>query len=934
MKRLFLAILFFFLIAGYGFATCSYSGTGNWNVTSTDNCTNVSTLTLNGNLTVYGNLTLNNATVVMNATDNVSHITLYSGGRLTVNNSNISTGNISVYYNFTTNGTFVLRNSTVGYLYSLNLLSDATLNDSVIYNNANYSLLLSGVNITSYNTSFSVDTFVSWDDVLTVYWPVKFYVLNLYNDPVINGLVNVTNNTNQSVYNGNTSASGVIDWFNVVEYIENVTDKYYQTNYTFNITHNEWNSNQTSSNLTSGLNYTLRVTPARNISHKLIVIESDDWMSYSAWETINTSAKEIMEGLGYDRSSNIWNNDTLESVTDLNLLLDVLQPYGAVFSPGMVTCLPDFDAISANSYTEFVCYNSSNGSLPAYFSDRGNILAAHVQGYRDGVWMPEYHGRTHFNTEFWLEHLRDGDANATDAFDNYIVSANDTSTIYSEYNQGLGGVPQFNYSFQNNMVTEGIGYFVNMFGFYPNKTICPNYRGDNTTVIVLRENGILGTRGRISYYNSTGTRIYINISELGTDYSFAGLTETSASLGYVDWYYHITYRGDNMTALQQQFNNTFAAGDMYVAPSHRINYVSGIAGTYWRDDNLERLETLLSWVNTTHPTAQYLTALEGLFMIKYGYSVQPWYNKTVVRNYLNTDRTMTLNNSDSPTGISSWNLSRVIVRDLTSGQNVSWTEGSVSFTAEAGHVYEVYEGNITGESCASEWDCLSGNCVNGVCRVGSTFCGDNVCDVGELCDTCQYDCGACDDSSTGSVRKNRTVEIVDKTIEDLVAGERVNVDVSNFLKDETIIRSISIVPLESKAQGKLEIREYSSMPISVEHELVDHDVYRYLEIETDIEIKSATLEFEVLNSWLADQGVDEDGVVLLHYTDKWVELDTEFIENDAVNSYFLAETNSFSVFAVGVQSGRELSNFSWIMYLIGIVFFILFVLVKVEVIRI
>ena len=40
---------------------------------------------------------------------------------------------------------------------------------------------------------------------------------------------------------------------------------------------------------------------------------------------------------------------------------------------------------------------------------------------------------------------------------------------------------------------------------------------------------------------------------------------------------------------------------------------------------------------------------------------------------------------------SDWNLNNVIVKDLTTGKTVSWEKGSVIFTAQAGHTYEIYD---------------------------------------------------------------------------------------------------------------------------------------------------------------------------------------------------------------------------------------------------
>lgn len=46
-------------------------------------------------------------------------------------------------------------------------------------------------------------------------------------------------------------------------------------------------------------------------------------------------------------------------------------------------------------------------------------------------------------------------------------------------------------------------------------------------------------------------------------------------------------------------------------------------------------------------------------------------------------------------------------------------------------------------TCSKNADCTSGNCINGLCRNSTTFCGDGFCDAWEDCSSCQKDCGHC-----------------------------------------------------------------------------------------------------------------------------------------------------------------------------------------------
>ncbi|MCK5023386.1 MAG: hypothetical protein KAS04_04390, partial [Candidatus Aenigmarchaeota archaeon] len=48
-----------------------------------------------------------------------------------------------------------------------------------------------------------------------------------------------------------------------------------------------------------------------------------------------------------------------------------------------------------------------------------------------------------------------------------------------------------------------------------------------------------------------------------------------------------------------------------------------------------------------------------------------------------------------------------------------------------------------GELCSGTSECAGGYCVHGICRSSSTYCGDSYCDSGEICSSCESDCGVC-----------------------------------------------------------------------------------------------------------------------------------------------------------------------------------------------
>jgi PGF-pre-PGF domain-containing protein len=772
---------------------------------------------------------------------------------------------------------------------------------------------------------------------------VELYLVNEYNDPISGAVLDVVDVSGDSVYTGVSNSDGSVDIFTLEESSDN---------YTISFSHDEFTIDDTNSTLTSNVNLTIRGDPLIG-SYKFFVLESDDWLSYAFWETRNMETWQNLSSLGFTMDR--WKNDTVETENDLDALFVVLEKYDVVISPGIITCMPDFDAIYANGYTEYICDDISDG-VPDYLTEnvdgRDGLLAKHMEGYQSGFWMPTYHGQTHTNTDEWLTALQEGDTDAIQGFENKVIRTNSSYQLKSEYNRQGGMVDQFSYAKQNQSIVEGMQHFENMFGFVPKThSAAPNYRADLTTLEVLKDNGFIGIRNTIGYYNSTSSsRIAVSIGDVNQNHSISVLDVADV---VSDWYYQAAgYAGheDAVQAAKDQVDIAFVSGSgQHVDLTHRLNYVSEIFGTDWRDQHLAMLDEFLEWMVEEHPTTQYLTSYELHQIQKYGYSIQPWYNKTIVRNYLQVDKEVTVGASDVQTG-SGW-TNAVVAVDLTTGSRIKMASSSIVFTSEAGHSYEITNAlssdTADGTTCSSGVECSSGNCVHEVCRATNPFCGDGFCDAGESCGGCAIDCGTCsggytqcmdgidndgdgkiDMADKGCVDRNDNDESDEpgsheekkqekKNIKLVTKGEKTKFDVSKY---NTAVKTIDIVSNEDADDVEITVVTYEVVPESIATAMavgtVDdveagYDIYQYLEIEADVDIESAVITFEI-----PVEEVDVNSVVLLHYDGgKWEELSTEFIIESNGNFIFEAETTGFSVFAVGVKA----AGFSYMWLLVGAV---------------
>jgi PGF-pre-PGF domain-containing protein len=86
------------------------------------------------------------------------------------------------------------------------------------------------------------------------------------------------------------------------------------------------------------------------------------------------------------------------------------------------------------------------------------------------------------------------------------------------------------------------------------------------------------------------------------------------------------------------------------------------------------------------------------------------------------------------------------------------------------------------------------------------------------------------------------------------------------------------------------------------------DVYSFFEITTDNveELSRAFIEFHIPISWITDNKLDRDSVVLWRLVDnEWQALETSYVNQDATYYNYAAETPGFSFFAINAERAEE-----------------------------
>lgn len=211
-----------------------------------------------------------------------------------------------------------------------------------------------------------------------------------------------------------------------------------------------------------------------------------------------------------------------------------------------------------------------------------------------------------------------------------------------------------------------------------------------------------------------------------------------------------------------------------------------------------------------------------------------------------------------------------------------------------------YWSYANGENCYNASYCTSGHCVHEVCRAESTYCGDGHCDTGE---SCSADCDSSESTSISASGSgggaSSTVSTTKKTLRffSVDADEQIT---GNIFSTRIFITKITAVASEASSAAEITVSNYDSKPKSVSDP--GKEVYQYLNIGSTVGVKSVEINFTVGASWLKENGINSEDIVMLHYKNNaWVELPTVHISGES----YSATTDSFSVFAISSKVATE-----------------------------
>lgn len=345
----------------------------------------------------------------------------------------------------------------------------------------------------------------------------------------------------------------------------------------------------------------------------IVVFESDDWGSI---RMSNRKDWGDLLNMGYAVDKRPYERfDTLESPNDLEALFEVLSKFKdangnhPVLTANMLMVNPDFEKIKEERYQAYY-YEPIADTYTRYYGDT-RVLALMKQGMDSGVFMPQSHGREHFNVRQWLAGLQAGNEDLLTAyrFGMCGIAPKAHPEIGNQMMSALLASNEYEQKEIDRIVAEGLTLFEKMWGFKSKTFVAPRYLWNESSEKTLSENGVelfqTDRRSKPAFHSpvrffSTGSR-----NKYGQVYSVRNCRfEPATKEG-----------GESVDDLMEQIDNTFKQHKLVVFSTHRINYAGGIDESN-RTRTLRVLDEFLTRLLIKYPDTVFMSSNQLIEVLK------------------------------------------------------------------------------------------------------------------------------------------------------------------------------------------------------------------------------------------------------------------------------------------------------------------------------
>ena len=358
----------------------------------------------------------------------------------------------------------------------------------------------------------------------------------------------------------------------------------------------------------------LKNIPGWRTKKKIVTIECDDWGS------IRMPSKKVYnilsaKGLKVDGWFNRY--DTLETKEDLEQLFDTLSMVRDKNNkPAIITAVsnmanPDFDKIRSSGFSEYH-YEPFTETLKRYYPET-DVFKLWREGIKNGVFLPELHGREHITVQIWMEKLREGNRDLRLAFDyGYVFLALPYMTgPAKEFGTEFFFTSDNHKPFLVNSITEGVVMFREIFGLLPRVFVPGNCLFHPEFDRVIAERGIK------FMFVSPSMKYPVNGGGLKHRYFIpgqkgpGGLTYYTRNCSFEPA--NDSYKGIEPTL--KQVDAAFRWGKPAMISTHRVNFAGGIDPGN-RNRGLTELKKLLKAIVQKWPEAEFMNSGDALTFMR------------------------------------------------------------------------------------------------------------------------------------------------------------------------------------------------------------------------------------------------------------------------------------------------------------------------------
>lgn len=354
----------------------------------------------------------------------------------------------------------------------------------------------------------------------------------------------------------------------------------------------------------------LKNIPGWKTNRRLVVFAVDD---YGNIRLHSKSALEILKNNNLPLDARFDSLDSLETRLDLEYLFDVLRSVRdsngnhAIFTPYALPCNINFEAMALNSYTKYVyeelgeTYDKLSAEMPEQYEGTCDLI---LEGIKDGVFIPEFHGREHYNLHLLNKKMQKRDASFMKNMEQrcYAGINEDPELPAISFTESFAFWDPIEIKVFPEIIKTGIQSFKNVFGYRPLSFTPPGHQYHQSMETVLINEGIkffdkpLFTKRHIGFGKH---KIEINTTGRHPD-------------GYTCMVRNVVFEPTEKRSLDwvgftmKQIEAAFKWKKPAIVSSHRVNYCGHINPEN-RKEGLNKLKELLSQIVKRWPDVEFIS---------------------------------------------------------------------------------------------------------------------------------------------------------------------------------------------------------------------------------------------------------------------------------------------------------------------------------------